>query len=177
MRGVNVNSNTRREVRPAPGPRRGEVSLRNAGGASVKPPAFWRWRTRPAGVPRGEEGFVLVETLAAFAILVMVLAALFVAVSGAIRANARAAFVLTAIRLGQSRLAQTAVALPLLPGETAGRFGNGYVWRQRVSGYQGEAHGAPALFWVELTIKAGEDVRAGGSEFVMVTLRPGAGVP
>ena len=134
-----------------------------------------------------EAGFTLVETLAAFAILMLVLSALFIAATGAIKANARAGFVRTAMRLGQSQLALAGVTGPLVPGEMAGRFENGYVWRQKVSGYRGEIGGAAGgggsgasigaapLYWVELSIRPSANADARAASFELVTVKPARG--
>jgi len=117
-----------------------------------------------------EEGFTLIETLAAFTILVMVLAALFTAMGGGIRASARAAFAHTAARLAQSSLAELGRSQPLLQGVTEGRYGTGYQWQIEVTPYPGGAiDGGPALYWVRITVRAGP--LPGADSFTMAALK------
>ena len=123
-----------------------------------------------------DAGFTLLETLAAFAILVLVLSGLFVAVSAAIGANARADFVRTAILLTEARLAELGVSEPLAPGTSEGRFANGFVWRQRATPYQGstrpQAPDAPSLYRIDLTVTPGADANARGGSYSVVTVKP-----
>ena len=125
------------------------------------------------GLSRGrdEDGFTLVETLAAFAILVMVLSALFVALSGAIRANARAVFTTTAVRLAQSSLAELGLSVPLASGRSQGRYDNGYQWLLEVTPYQGDE----ALYWTQITVRA--SAQPGAATFTLTGLKRAAERP
>lgn len=123
-----------------------------------------------------EAGFTVVETLAAFAILVLVLGGLFVAVSAAIGANARAGFVRTAILLANAHFAELGVAQPLATGETEGRFANGFIWQQRVTAYQSPTrpHSNPdagVLYWIDLTVLPSVNATSRGGTYSVVTVK------
>ena len=76
-------------------------------------------------------GFTLVETLGAFTALTLVLIVLLAGLSGAVRGNRHADTMREALRLAQSKLDSLGVTEPLTPGESNGRFGNGFEWRLR----------------------------------------------
>ena len=90
-------------------------------------------------------GFTLIETLAAFAILTIVLSQLLAGASGAARNESRADFLLRASRQGQSQLDALGVDGPVSSGETRGKYDDGLEWilsvepRQIIKG----AAGAP----------------------------------
>ena len=76
-----------------------------------------------------EGGFTLVETLGAFTALTLVLIVLLAGLSGAVRGSRHADTMREALRLAQSKLDSLGVTEPLTPGESTGRFGNGFEWR------------------------------------------------
>jgi general secretion pathway protein I len=90
-------------------------------------------------------GFTLIETLAAFAILTLVLSQLLAGTSGAARNESRADFLLRASREAQSQLETLGVVGPVSSGETRGRFEDGLEWILRVEPRQivRGANGAP----------------------------------
>lgn len=73
-------------------------------------------------------GFTLVEALAAFAILTVVLSQLLTGVSGAARNESRADFLLRASREGQSQLEALGIEGAIQSGETNGRYEDGLEW-------------------------------------------------
>jgi general secretion pathway protein I len=79
-----------------------------------------------------DEGFTLVETLGAFTALTLVLIVLLAGLSGAVRGNRHADTKREALRLAQSKLDSLGVTEPLTPGESTGRFGNGFEWHLRI---------------------------------------------
>jgi len=79
-----------------------------------------------------EGGFTLVESLGAFAALTLVLIVLLAGLSGAVRGSRHADSMREALRLAQSKLDSLGVTEPLTPGESTGRFGNGFEWRLRI---------------------------------------------
>ena len=70
----------------------------------------------------------MVEALAAFAILTVVLSQLLTGVSGAARNESRADFLLRASREGQSQLETLGVEGAIQSGETSGRYDDGLEW-------------------------------------------------
>ena len=102
-------------------------------------------------------GFTLLETLAAFTALTLVLIVLLAGLSGAVRGSRHADAMREALRLAQSRLDGLGITEPLTPGESAGRFGNGFEWRLRIrevrKGADAHLMGASA----ELTVSAPVD--------------------
>ena len=79
-----------------------------------------------------EGGFTLVESLGAFTALTLVLIVLLAGLSGAVRGSRHADSMREALRLAQSKLDSLGVTEPLTPGESTGRFGNGFEWRLRI---------------------------------------------
>jgi len=77
---------------------------------------------------KARQGFSLIESLAAFAILTLVLAQLLAGVSGGARNEARADFLLRATRQGASQLDSLGIDGPTPFGETHGRYADGLYW-------------------------------------------------
>src|SRR5215510_2842753 len=107
--------------------RRHERSTRYEGG-SVRLP------TQALGRPfdRQDAGFTLVETLAAFTALTLVLILLLAGLSRVARSSRDAEAMREALLLAQSKLDGLGVTQPLIPGQSTGRFGNGFEWRLRI---------------------------------------------
>ncbi|PPD46205.1 MAG: general secretion pathway protein GspI [Methylocystis sp.] len=78
-------------------------------------------------------GFTLIESLAAFAILAMALSQLLQGVSGGVRNESRADFLLRATRQGASQLDALGVDTPPPFGETSGRYPDGLIWSLSVA--------------------------------------------
>jgi type II secretory pathway pseudopilin PulG len=104
---------------------------------------YGRWRrSAPAwlGVARQalgrlrneDAGFSLVETLAAFSALALVLVVLFAGLSEVTRGSREAEVMRQALREAQAKLDGLGVVEPLTPGESAGRLANGFAWHLQV---------------------------------------------
>jgi prepilin-type N-terminal cleavage/methylation domain-containing protein len=78
-------------------------------------------------------GFTLIEALVAFAILALSLGQLLRSVSAGAENERRADFMTRAAADGQSQLAALGAELPLVAGETAGRYDDGLVWTLNVA--------------------------------------------
>ncbi|MFY9628648.1 MAG: hypothetical protein WAK03_10940 [Methylocystis sp.] len=85
-------------------------------------------RRRPGSLHRRVGGFVLIEALAAFAILTMSLAALMNGVFGAVLNDDRADFMLRATRIARSELDAIGVESPPRPGVTQGKSDDGLIF-------------------------------------------------
>ena len=79
------------------------------------------------GSPR-RRGFTLIEALAAFAILALSMGQLLRSISAGAENERRADFLMRATAAGQSHLAELGASLPLVIGETGGRYEDGLVW-------------------------------------------------
>lgn len=77
---------------------------------------------------KSREGFSLIESLAAFAILAMTLTQLLNGVSGGARNESRADFLFRAARQGAAHLEALGVDNPPPFGETSGRYPDGLFW-------------------------------------------------
>lgn len=80
-----------------------------------------------------QSGFALVETLVSFAILALVLTVMLGGISRMATGGRRAEVMLEALRLAQTKLDSIGITEPLSPGESTGRFDNGFQWRVQVS--------------------------------------------
>jgi general secretion pathway protein I len=73
-------------------------------------------------------GFTLIEALAAFLILALVLGGLLQGVGLGARNESRGDFLLRATRQGRSQLEALGAEAPLVAGETSGRYPDGLMW-------------------------------------------------
>jgi general secretion pathway protein I len=78
-------------------------------------------------------GFSLLETIAAFAIAAMTMTALMALLSRNVDGAGGIADYTRAIQLAQSALDDIGIAVPLMPGTTAGRFDSRFRWQLAVA--------------------------------------------
>ena len=83
-------------------------------------------------------GFTLLEVLIAFVVLGFALVALYGQFFTGLRSLHGSGGLAEATHLARNRLAVAGIETALSPGETAGRFANGFRWRQTVARYRGE---------------------------------------
>jgi general secretion pathway protein I len=105
---------------------------------------------------KAKQGFTLIESLAAFAILALTLSQLFSGMSLGARNEARADFLLRASRQGASQLETIGVDGPVPLGRSSGRYPDGLLWSLIVT--PGKSVSGPAApvaisFHATLTIK------------------------
>lgn len=124
---------------------------------------------------RHDAGFALVEILAAFAILILVLAALLAAVPGAARKDSRADFMLRAVRFAKSRLAAANISEPLSQLQLDGRTEDGLAFRRTVQPLSGSDFGdASQLAAFRVTVTVWPRSYSGfGTPFVISTIKLG----
>jgi type II secretory pathway pseudopilin PulG len=104
---------------------------------------------------RKEDGFTLLEFIAAFTILTLFLSAGLAAIAVAVRGDRQAVFLTQAAMLAKSKLGAAGIDFPLRPGMTSGRFDNGYVWQAEVRNYRTVAIDEDrrvAGLWVQVTV-------------------------
>jgi len=121
-------------------------------------------------------GFTLIESLAAFAILTLVLGQLLQGVSGGTRNEGRADFLLRALRQGRSHLDQLGVVAPIAPGDTSGVYDDGLVWNLTVEprGASKQLYpGGPslAIFRAHLDIRRPYANLAPGDAYSLTTIK------
>jgi len=92
----------------------------------IRGPGLWHLLTHE------DAGFTLVETLAAFTALTLVLIVLLAGLSQVARGGRDAEAMREALGLAQSKLDGLGVTEPLTPGESGGRFDNGFEWHLRI---------------------------------------------
>ena len=121
---------------------------------------------------RTQAGFTLIEVLAAFVMLVLLLGGLFSATAGAMRSSSNAAFEQKALRLAQSHLDALGVASPLALGMTIGQFDGELSWHQRVTPYS-PARPANGIggYWVDLTVEQSRLLPGLGRRLNLTTLK------
>lgn len=81
---------------------------------------------------RDEAGFTLIETLAALTVLTLILVVLLGGLSQMASRGRDAEVMREALRLAKAKLDGIGITEPLSPGESAGRFENGFEWRLRI---------------------------------------------
>jgi type II secretion system protein I len=81
---------------------------------------------------RSEAGFTLIEVVVAFAIVAIILAALYQAIAGAWRGFARTQVREETLALARAQLEAIGVEEPLQPGERSGTYATGVAWRLTV---------------------------------------------
>ncbi len=105
---------------------------------------------------RRERGFTLVEVLIAFAILAMVLIAVFRALAIGHRSVNEQATRIEAARLAQSKLETLGISEGLAAGLSDGRFDERYRWEMEVTPYASQFpsdyEAARRPYWVRLTV-------------------------
>jgi type II secretory pathway pseudopilin PulG len=104
-----------------------------------------------------DAGFTLIETLAAFTVLTLVLIVLLGDLSGVVGGSRDAEAKREALRLAQSKLDVLGVTEPLIPGESTGRFDNGFAWHLRIRGQQEDTNAYLKGAWAEITVSAPAD--------------------
>jgi general secretion pathway protein I len=126
-------------------------------------------------LPTAANGFTLIETLGAFAIVAISLIALFEAASGSSRSVSVADFDQTALRLGRSLLATAGVTAPLRLGTARGRFDNGFEWTEIAQPYAlGQGDGAArSIFgaWLRIEIRAPKTGRGQDRSLILTSLK------
>ena len=93
---------------------------------------------------RHDAGFTVVEVLVAFAIVTIVLAALYQTVAGAYRGYARLQVREQTLVLARAHLEAVGIETPLQPGESTGTYATGVPWHLTVepvetASYKGRA--------------------------------------
>jgi general secretion pathway protein I len=120
---------------------------------------------------RHDAGFTLIETLAAFAILALVLTVLLGGLSRMATGGRHAESLREALRLAQAKLDGLGIIEPLSPGESAGRFNAGFEWRLSIR----EMPKSPAVrlvgAWAEITVSATADATRVPSAVSLVTFK------
>jgi hypothetical protein len=102
-------------------------------------------------------GFTLIEALVAFTILTLVMSQLLEGAGGGARNDARADFLLRAVREGRSQLDALGVETPISVGEQTGRYPDGLLWRLTVEPYRetqaASGLGRTAAYLARLTVR------------------------
>jgi general secretion pathway protein I len=110
---------------------------------------------------RSDAGFTLVETLAAFVVLALVLTMLFDGLSLTPAAGHHAEIMREALRLAQAKLDGLGVTEPLFPGDSSGHFDNGFAWRLQIREVPTLSNAQRAGAWAEITVlQTGDAKRA-----------------
>src|SRR5262245_31952831 len=89
---------------------------------------------------RHDAGLTLVEVLVALAILTMVLAAHYASIAGAYRGYAQTQLREQALALARAHLDVIGIEEPLQPGDSAGTYATGVVWRLAIEPVESAAH-------------------------------------
>jgi general secretion pathway protein I len=104
---------------------------------------------------RDDDGFTLIEALAALFIIIAAAAILYRGFSSASRVSSAAEAAETALLVAQARLAALGVETPLQAGEQEGQDGD-VSWRTALRPYSGGPHEVAAglkAFWATVTVQ------------------------
>lgn len=93
----------------------------------------------PIGGAGRDAGFLLIETLVAFAVLALSLSVLLDVMADGVRRTSRAEKLNQAGLALQTLLARVGSDIPLQPGQPDGELGNGLRWRMRIELYGEDA--------------------------------------
>jgi general secretion pathway protein I len=124
---------------------------------------------------RRRNGFTLIETLVAFAVLALAMSQLMAALSGAAQNESRADFFLRASREGQSQLDALGVEGRVVRGETNGSYDDGLLWSLTVEPYvtvkSPMRTGEVLSFWAHLTIRRPGSQEGARQSLTLTTLK------
>jgi len=104
---------------------------------------------------RRDAGFALVEVLVAFAIVTIVLAALYQSVAGTYRGYARVQVREQTLALARAQLEAVGTDAPLQPGESSGTYATGVAWRLTVEPVETASYRGRAFRILLQTLDAG----------------------
>ena len=135
------------------------------------------WRARKADSRRqvlsteraglGREGFTLLESLLAFAMLALVLTVVFGSLSRLMLADRRADLTRRALQMAQSKLNEFGITQTLTPGTAKGELEEGFHWDATVRPMTNDSKGRLQGFWVEVRVSAPQ---SSGQSAAFVTL-------
>jgi type II secretory pathway pseudopilin PulG len=100
----------------------------------------------------GEAGFSLIEVLASFAILSLIMMTLLGGLSQAISGQTRAQHLREALRLAQDKLETIGITNPMILGHSSGQFENGLTWEVRIEKLPAALASALAATWIDVTV-------------------------
>ena len=128
--------------------------------------------------PRRAAGFTLVEVLLAFVIFALSFAVVLEILAASMRSTVRAQGATEAALLGQSLMDRVGTEIPIAEGSLAGTAPGGYRWELVISPYEATEDNlrhlelaemtGTLLYWVDLHIEWGDDVRRYDTSFTTV---------
>ena len=116
---------------------------------------------------RGERGSALIEAVVALAMVAMVMAAAFQAISGSLARARAVADRHAAVLLAQSQMASVGADIPARPGTVSGTSGD-WRWTVRIAAAGGETSSAGALLSVSVAVVRADEPK---SAFSLGSLR------
>ena len=122
----------------------------------------------------GEAGFALVEFVAAFAILTLVVAGAMAGAAAALRADRQALFLVDAAGRAETRLAAARVETALAAGTTGGVDADGWAWRREVLAHRATPldEGRRLVAW-RVRVTVAEPEARGGRRLTLETIALG----
>jgi general secretion pathway protein I len=122
------------------------------------------------------QGFTLLEVLVAFTMLALVMGVLLQVFSGGLRTAEVARDHAVGALLAESKLADIGIEEPLIEGERAGTFDNGYRWHYSIDRYQEQDDAEEKIvpYRLILTVEWGQT--GSGGSVTLTTLRLGSDV-
>ena len=117
------------------------------------------------------EGFTLLESLLAFAMLALVLTVVFGSLSRLMLADRRADLTRRTLQMAQSKLNEFGITQPLSPGRVKGELDGGFQWDATVRAMTNEPKGLLQGFWVEVRVSAPQSAGQPAVSATLTTLK------
>lgn len=122
-------------------------------------------------VSRAEAGFSLIEVLASFAILSLIMMTLLGGLSKAIYGQTRAQHLREALRFAKDKIETIGITDPITMGYSSGQFENGFKWEVQIERLPASVDSAFAAAWIDVTVKRLPQEREPPVSVTLSTLR------
>ena len=119
----------------------------------------------------GRDGFTLLESLLAFAMLALVLTVVFASLSRLMLADRRADLTRRALQMAQSKLNEFGITQALTPGTARGELEEGFHWDATVRPMANDSKGRLQGFWVEVRVSTPQSSGQSAASVTLTTLK------
>lgn len=127
--------------------------------------------TRQGRTAHSRDGFTLLESLLAFAMLALVLTVVFGSLSRLMLADRRADLTRRALQMAQFKLNEFGITQPLNPGTAKGELDGGFQWDATVRAMANDPNALLQGFWVEVHVSAQQSAGQPAASVTLTTLK------